>query len=504
MFSIASETDVEKLRTVATLLESENARLVHKLSDMMRELMTLQGKDQAQMSLRIAELEQQLASRNKKLFGQTTERRPNPKPTDPVQGKTSAEGKPQTGHGPKAQPELPMVEAKHDLDVGDRACTSCGGALAEWEGQFEESEEIDVIERQFVLRKHKRKKYRCRCGGCIETAIGPKKLFAGARYSIDFAVAVAISKYLDHLPLERQVRTMAREGLTVDSQTLWDQTERLARLLSPALERLHRYTLANGVVGADETTWWRMRGRGEGPGPSERWYMWAVVAPNAVYYRLDESRSAEAAGKLLKEYAGIVMCDGYKGYTALAAKYPGLIIANCWSHVRRAFIECEGHEPEKVAVVLKWIQELFAIEREAATGSLEQRLKIRQEKSKPVLDAINRWQLSVLGLPESTFGQAVKYMFSRWSALVRFADDARIPLHNNASERAVRGPVGGRKNFRGCRSKRGMEVAALFYSLLESAKLIDVNPHRYLRAAVDAALDGREIPLPHEYAAALA
>ena len=85
-------------------------------------------------------------------------------------------------------------------------------------GQFEESEEIDSLERQFVLVRHKRKKYRCRCGGCVETAPAPEKLIKGGRYSIDFAVSVAVAKYADHLPLERQVRIMKRQGLDVDSQ----------------------------------------------------------------------------------------------------------------------------------------------------------------------------------------------------------------------------------------------------------------------------------------------
>jgi transposase len=105
--------------------------------------------------------------------------------------------------------QLPIVEEVHELDEADRVCTACGDALAQWDGQFEESEEVDVIERQFVLKKHKRKKCRCKCGGCIETAIGPKKLSEGARYGINFAIAVAVAKFCDHTPLERQVRVIS-------------------------------------------------------------------------------------------------------------------------------------------------------------------------------------------------------------------------------------------------------------------------------------------------------
>src|SRR5262245_66268992 len=118
----------------------------------------------------------------------------------------------------------------HVLVETDRGCPACGGTLRAMTGQTEDSEEITVVERQFVLLQHRRQKYRCACNGAVETAPGPLRLAArpdtrGRRYSADFAVEVAIGKYLDHLPLERQVRVMRREGLTIDSQTLWDQLE---------------------------------------------------------------------------------------------------------------------------------------------------------------------------------------------------------------------------------------------------------------------------------------
>jgi transposase len=227
---LENEKDPEILRKAALLLERENERLVQKIVELTRELMTLKGESAEQLKLRIAELERQLAVRNRMLFGEKSERRegdesrePTPEPPKP----------PQTGHGPKPQPKLPLVEVVHEHDEADKVCPACGDALQTWKGQFEESEEIDVIERHFVLKKHKRQKYRCRCGGCIETAPGPVKLFEGARYSADFAIEVADDKYNNHAPLERQVRKMAREGLAVNSQTLWDQIERLARLLWP-------------------------------------------------------------------------------------------------------------------------------------------------------------------------------------------------------------------------------------------------------------------------------
>ena len=212
-------------------------------------------------------------------------------------------------------------------------------------GQTEDSEEITVVERQFVLVKHQRKKYRCACNGCVDTAPGPPRLAArpdvrGHRYAPAFAVEVAIDKYLDHLPLERQARRMAREGLTIDSQTLWDQLDALATGLQPTYEALRQYVLAAPVIGAAET-WWRfLQGRGV-----PRWWAWSVAREDAVAYTILESRSQHAARQVLNGYAGIVMADGYGVYDALARAGPGLILAHCWAHVRRKFVEAEPHYP---------------------------------------------------------------------------------------------------------------------------------------------------------------
>lgn len=200
MLRLDEEKDIETLRQAAVLLERENQRLSAKVLELTHQLVHLRGGDAEQLRLQIAEIEQQLARRTQQLFGRSSERRGAP--TQPGAG-DEPESKPKTGHGPRQQPELPIVARDVELDAADQICSSCGGALEEWEGQAEESEEIEVIERRFVRTQIRRKKYRCRCGGCVETAPAPLKLVPGGRYSVSFAVEVAVSKYLDHLPLER-------------------------------------------------------------------------------------------------------------------------------------------------------------------------------------------------------------------------------------------------------------------------------------------------------------
>ncbi|HEY3497838.1 MAG TPA: IS66 family transposase [Polyangiaceae bacterium] len=480
------DLDESQVRQAAKLLERENERLVRRVLELEQTLSTVQGRSISQMEL-LADLEHMLAVRNKKMFGDSSEKRGTQKASE-------EEKKPQTGHGPREQAELAHVERVHELDDADKVCTSCGGALTEMAGQFEESEEIDTLERQFVVVHHKRKKYRCACGGCVETALGPEKLIPGGRYSIDFAVSVAIAKYADHLPLERQVRVMKRQGLTVDSQTLWDQLNALAKWLAPAHEALHEHVLSQPVIGADETFWRLM----ENGGDNKRWQTWAIVAPDAVSYRIRDSRSADAADDVLGAYAGTVLCDGYAAYESLRKRAGKFQLAHCWAHVRRKFIEAEEVAPGPCAEVLDLIGELYEVERGCQSDA--ERAVARRERSSALVRQIQSWALRQRALPQSPLGKAIAYMGGLWTGLQRFIDDPRLALDNNATERVLRGVVLGRKNHYGSRSERGTEVAALFYSLIESAKLAGVEPDGYLRTAARMAIRQQQIRLPHEVA----
>ena len=492
------------LRQVAILLERENEKLHAKVAALTHELARLRGDEASAAERQLAFLKELLAQREQALFGPSSEQRP--RRPDPEAAPAPA---PRRGHGPKAQPELPHVEMVHVLDPADQTCPQCGGMLRPMAGQTEDADEITVVERRFVLVTHKRQKYRCACNGCVDTAPGPLRLTArpdvrGRRYAPEFAVEVAIGKYGDHLPLERQARVMRREGLDVASQTLWDQIEALATVLQPTYEALHQHVLAAPVIGADET-WWRfMQGRA-----GKRWWAWSVTSADAVAYTILESRSQDAARQVLNGYGGIVLADGYGAYDALARAGPRFTLAHCWAHVRRKFVEAEPHYPAPCGEVLDLIGQLYAVERacprldgamdEASRAeALRLRAALRAEQSAPIVDEIRAWAHQQRALPESSLGKAIAYMLGLWPGLTRFLDDPRIPLDNNATERGLRGMVVGRKNHYGSRSQRGTEVAALFYSLIESAKLCGVEPKAYLLHATRAALaTPGTVTLPH-------
>src|SRR3989475_3992559 len=257
--------DMEVLRQVAVLLDRETRHLHERLEKLAAEIDHLKGQDATTIQRELEALKELLAQRERVIFGDQSEKRPRSDADAAAPGPTA-----RRGHGPRVQPTLPVLDIIHELDEADQICPQCGGQLVEMDGQTEDSEEVTVVERRFAILKHQRKKYRCACNGCIDTAPGPVKLQPGSRYSTAFAVEVAVNKYLDHLPLERQAHIMRREGLSIDSQTLWDQLDVLAGVLRPTYDALVRHVLKAEVVGADET-WWRSEERRVGKECRSRW-----------------------------------------------------------------------------------------------------------------------------------------------------------------------------------------------------------------------------------------
>ncbi len=484
--------DLDVLRDLVRVQLRESERLKRELQAAYEQLRDKDAKKAEQLALRLVQVERQRAAALKLAFGQTSERRPSER-------KQTKERAPQSGHGPKAQPELPIQPVHHTLtDVDMLRCPLCSTALTEWKGQFEAADEIDFVEPKVIIKRHLRQKYRCNCGGCVKTAPGPRKLFPKARYSINFALHVALQKYCYHMPLARQVKSFARSGLDVTTATLWDYLFALYSLLEPAMDRLEDYVMSQPVIGADETKWRLLNS--DRRGKSKTWWVWARRARDAIHYTLDPSRGKDVAIRLFENFAGTAIVDGYASYESARQANGKMKLANCWCHARRELLPFE--QDPRAARVLRVIQRMYKLEAHARERAFteEQLLDWRTRKTKPLLRALFKW-LRTLAIP-STFDlwSALKYMLNREQGLLLFLHDPLLSPDNNETERSIRGVVLGRKNHYGSRSERGTRVAALMYSLLDSAELAGVNPKVYLDAAVDAALSGRTIPLPHELA----
>lgn len=490
--SIDQIQDIEVLRDLVKLQLRESERLKAELAEAHAQLKGKNAGKAEQLALELAKIERQHAAALKKLFGQSSERRPK-------NGDKQAR-KPQKGHGRKAQPQLPLEEEIHTLPESSRVCELCASVMKEWPNEFEESEEIDFIAPRVVLKRHLRQKYRCDCGGCVKTAPGPRKLFPKARYSINLALHVALQKYCYHMPLARQVKVFSRQGLEVTTATLWDYLLALYGLLKPALGRLEEYILAQPIMGVDETTWKLLKA--EQKGKSKTWWVWVRCVDDAVHYTIAPSRGQAVCDEILAGFEGTCIADGYATYEVAAAACSRIILAHCWCHARRDVLPFEA-DP-RGARILRVIQRMYRLEAMAKAKGLSppELLAWRQRKTRPLLEAFFRW-LNTLEIPSTyELHKAVQYIIKRKDSLCRFLDNPLLSPDNNATERVIRGVVVGRKNHYGSRSERGTRVAALFYSLLDSAALAGISPHDYLEVAVNAALAGEQILLPHELAAA--
>ncbi len=204
------------------------------------------------------------------------------------------------------------------------------------------------------------------------------------------------------------------------------------------------------------------------------------------------------------------MADGYSAYEKLAKEGGGFALVHCWAHVRRKFVEAEPFFPEESGPMIALIGKLYAVERKvprAGPEASEQarqdeaalRLTLRHERSRPVVREIQNLLMELKGsiLPQSSLGKAVAYTMHLWTGLTAFLNNGVVPLDNNPAERALRGVVVGRKNHYGSKSLRGTQVAALFYTLFETAKLCGEEPKAYVRrAALNAICNPGTVTLP--------
>jgi transposase len=473
---IRRERDIEQLRRVALAQETQIHALLRTLRAKCAELAALKGNEK--------ELQQTLALIEQLTQTLAAEAPPSP-PDEPGDVPAS---KPRSRSGPTEQLALEHVEQIFELDDADKMCPSCGGELRPMAGQFESSEMIDVVEVRYRVVHVQQQKYVCKCGGCVETAPGPERAIPGGRYSLDFAIKVALDKYLDHIPLARQERILRRHGLGITTQTLWDQVHALGRRLEQASRALLARVLAQPVVGLDQTSWKRLEVKDGKP-----WQMWCLTAPGLVVHQIRDDKGAATFKDLMAGYRGTIVCDALKTHEAGARGNDEIVLAGCWAHVFRKFEEAAPDHPDAKRA-LEWIGRLYEIDARGG-DDVHKRAELRRVESARVLAALKEWVWSQVSLKTLSIGNAAAYVVANWDRLARFVQDARIPLDNNATERAIRGPVVGRKNHYGSRSRRGTEIASIFYSLLETAKLHNVDPARYLRTAALADA-GREVLLP--------
>src|SRR5215210_6214484 len=390
---------------------------------------------------------------------------------------------------------LPRIEIVVDID--DKTCPCCQGELHRI-GE-DKSERLDIVPAQFRVLVTRRAKYACRkCEDGVLQAPAPARLIEGGLPTEATVAQVLVSKYADHLPLYRQAQIYARQGVNLDRSTLAAWVGRAAFLLRPIYERLLDRLRASSKLFADETTAPVLdAGRGRTKTGQLFTYArddraWGGTDPPIVAYVYAPDRKAARPIAHLAGFAGVLQVDGYAGYKVLAER-GNVQLAFCWSHVRRRFYElAQGGAAPIASEALRRIAALYRVEDEIRGRPAHDRRAVRQQRSRPLVEALQPWLREKLSLisQKTKLAEAIRYALSRWAGLSLFLDDGRIEIDNNVVERAIRPLALNRKNALFAGSDGGAEHWAVIASLIETCKLLAVEPYRYLADVITRIVNG--------------
>src|SRR5215472_6112576 len=402
-----------------------------------------------------------------------------PPPTVPatVAMKQAAPLKPARRPLPAELPrETETIEPRHE------ACPACGGALRRLGEDV--SETLEYVPARFKVIRTVRPKLSC--AGCsqIVQAPAPNRPIDRGLAGPGLLAHVLVAKYADHLPLYRQSEIYQREGVELDRSTLADWVGGASRTLRPLVDALKKYVLDAEKLHGDDVPVPVLE---PGNGKTKTGRLWTYVRddrtagnvePAAVWFSYSPDRKGEHPARHLQSYTGILQADGYAGFNQLY-ETGRIVEAACWAHVRRKFHDLyQAHRSPIAKEALERIGVLYGIEQEIRGRSPSERKQARLAQSRPLLEAMHAWWKATLSKlsPKSDVAVAIRYALERWSALLRYCEDGRIEMDNNAAERALRAVALGRKNYLFAGSDTGGERAAAIYSLLGSAKLNGIDP----------------------------
>jgi transposase len=367
------------------------------------------------------------------------------------------------------------------------ACPDCGGELKPLGEDV--SEILEWVPASFKVIRQVRPKLACgRCDKILQ-AEAPSRPIVRGLAGPGLLAHVLVSKYCHHLPLYRQEEIYEREGVELDRATLADWVGGASGLLQPLVEALRRHVMSATKLHADDTP---VPVLAPGLGKTKLGRLWIYVrddrpagdkTPPAVWFAYTPDRKGEHPQEHLRSFRGTLEADAYAGFGPLYES--GRIReAACWAHVRRKFYDLYvAHKSPVAQEALRRIGELYSIEEEIRGRFSEERRAVRDERSRPLLNSLKQWFEDTLVKlsKKSDTAQAVRYALGRWEALLRYVDDGRLEIDNNAAERALRVVALGRKNYLFAGSNRGGERAAAIYSLIGTVKLNGLDPEAYLR-----------------------
>lgn len=392
---------------------------------------------------------------------------------------------------------LPVERIDYELTEEERACPECGEAMRDIGVQIRR--ELTLIPAKVVVVEHAVHTYACRncekngADMSIVKAKGPVPLISGSLASPSLVAHIAVQKYANGLPLYRLENGFRYDEVQISRQTMANWVIACSeRYLEAVYQRLKEHLLAESNLHADETTVQVLREPGRAA--KTKSYEWlyrtgAHTQRKIAVYEYRETRSQEHPKAFLKSYQGLLHTDGYQAYHNLP---PEITVIGCWAHVRRRFEQIlknmsKGMRKGSAAEQgMAYISALFALEREFADLTPEERHQNRLEKSKPVSNAFFAWANGLSALPKSPLGEAVGYALSQKKYLENIFLDGRTEITNNRAERSVKPFVMGRKAWLFSSTPAGAMASSVMYSIIETAKENGLHPYRYLEFLLTA------------------
>jgi transposase len=403
---------------------------------------------------------------------------------DALQPPAKDEGEKQKPKRQRLPENLPRREIRHEPHSTTCAC----GCQLERIGQ-DVAEKLDYQPGVFTVERHIRGKWVCaQCETLIQAPV-PAHVIDKGLPTTGLLAQVLVAKYADHLPLYRQEAIFGRAGLALPRSTLAQWVGQCGVQLQPLVLALRAELLRHDVLHADETPVAMLK---PGAGKTHRAYLWSYCTTNynqtkAVVFDFADSRGGRHCRAFLglpgeDGWRGSLVCDDFSGYKACFEM--GVSEAGCLAHARRKFHELwVNHQSTIGEQALKFFMQLYEIEREVSQLDAGERKRIRQERSRPVADALHLWLTQQrLKVPEgSATIKAIDYSLTRWAALTRYIDDGNLPADNNWVENQIRPIAIGRSNWLFAGSLRAGQRAAAVMSLVHSARLNGHDPYAYLR-----------------------
>lgn len=413
--------------------------------------------------------------------------------------------KPRSQKPSERYPNIPVIE-KIITQNPPPSCQCCGTEMCD-SGMTEDSEQLTVIPKRYEIILQKRIKYACKsCHGDLQTAKAPARIKEGSVYSNEMIIDVALSKYCDLIPMNRYAAMAGRSGLiNLPPHSLIDSTHYFAEFVMGVYQKIKDKVFSTRVLHADETPHRMLEGD-----ETKTWQLWGFSTREACYFECHDTRSGDVASDvLISSQCEILISDVYSGYSKatrvanevrMRENKPLIKNAYCNAHARRNFFKANKKHATHALFYLKMFQKIYRLEKEAKGKPPPEILKLR-EQIKPYFEEMKvQAEKEVSLYPEKhQFTQSIKYFLGNYDGLTLFITDAEVAIDNNQQERLLRNHVIGRKTWYGTHSKKGAETAAVLFTIVESCKLIGVNPRKYFQNLVQDLLNGKNPYTPNEY-----